>query len=242
MVVELEDEELDLYLDLSKKIARLLPIAGAVERDEPSPTLEALLNARARLIGGARGKLSALAEAIGPFGAEPYSLVYCSDSTVNGSDERQIRAVAALLGRQLGMRVAEYTQDTSMRDRRERIELFEHGELDALIAIRCLDEGVDIPATRRAFILASSTNPRQYVQRRGRILRPYVGKQVAEVFDFLVVPPVGSLSEDLMRVERSLVRREMERVVEFARDAQNGPAALAELLPLQQRYDLLHLG
>ena len=61
--------------------------------------------------------------------------------------------------------------------------------MQGLVAIRCLDEGVDIPAIETAVILASSGNPRQFVQRRGRILRPYPGKQRATLFDMIVMPP-----------------------------------------------------
>ncbi|MFN8626115.1 MAG: helicase-related protein [Candidatus Binatia bacterium] len=66
--------------------------------------------------------------------------------------------------------------------------------LALLVAIRCLDEGVDVPATKTAFILASSTNPRQFVQRRGRVLRTDMGKRRAEIFGFFVRPPLESIN------------------------------------------------
>ena len=74
------------------------------------------------------------------------------------------------------MRVNSYTAETYLEERDELREQFAAVALQALVAIRCLDEGVDIPETRRAFILASSSNPKQFIQRRGRILRVAKGK------------------------------------------------------------------
>ncbi|MEI7687451.1 MAG: helicase-related protein, partial [Planctomycetota bacterium] len=114
---------------------------------------------------------------------------------------------------------------------------------NALVAIRCLDEGIDIPQVRRAFILASSTNPRQFIQRRGRILRRADGKGSAEIYDFVVVPPLDEVAPGTAeyRVLRNLVSREMERVVEFARLAENGPQAEAKFLPILSKLRLMHL-
>jgi DNA phosphorothioation system restriction enzyme len=239
-IVELAGDELEQYVELSEKIARAMAGGQATNFSDLPPGVENLLFRRARLIGGARGKLVHLRSVIGDE-RDHHTLVYCSDSNVNGTDERQIDAVTALLGREMGMKVAQYTHETSTQLRTDRLRLFEEGRLDALIAIKCLDEGVDVPATRRAFILASSTNPRQYVQRRGRVLRRAPGKRRAEIHDFVVVPPEGALPPGLQAIERRLVARELTRVIEFAQHAENGPVAMNVLLPLQQRYDLLHV-
>jgi superfamily II DNA or RNA helicase len=139
--------------------------------------------------------------------------------------------------------VKPYTAETPLEERAELRRRFAAGDLQALVAIRCLDEGVDIPETERAFLLASTTNPRQYVQRRGRVLRPSpsTGKRRAYVHDFLAVPPPGAVEERLWETERRLVARELERVVEFAQLAVNGPVAMDKLGDLRQRYGLLHL-
>lgn len=239
-IVELADDELEEYVELSEKIARAMAGGQVTNFSDLPPGVENLLFRRARLIGGARGKLAHLGAAIGAK-RDRHTLVYCSDSNVNGTDERQIDAVTALLGRELGLKVAHYTHETSTQMRSDRMRLFDEGRLDALIAIKCLDEGVDVPATRRAFILASSTNPRQYVQRRGRVLRRAEGKRRAEIHDFVVVPPEGALPPGLEAIERRLVARELTRVIEFAEHAENGPVAMNVLLPVQERYDLLHV-
>lgn len=239
-IVELAGDELEEYVELSEKIARAMAGAQSASFADLPAGVENLLFRRARLIGGARGKLTHLARAVGEH-SDSHTLVYCSDSNVNGTTERQIDAVTALLGRERKMRVAQYTHETSTQLRSDRLRLFDEGRLDALIAINCLDEGVDVPATRRAFILASSTNPRQYVQRRGRVLRRAPGKQRAEIHDFVVVPPEGALPPELVAIERRLVARELTRVIEFAEHAENGPVAMNVLLPIQERYGLLHV-
>jgi superfamily II DNA or RNA helicase len=91
------------------------------------------------------------------------------------------------------------------------------------------------------FLLASATNPRQFVQRRGRLLRNAPGKERAIIYDLFVSPPDlgGDVDEAAFNLERSFLQRELARTVEFCRTAENGPEALATLLPLRKRYNLL---
>ncbi|MBC7996337.1 MAG: hypothetical protein IAF58_00230 [Leptolyngbya sp.] len=110
-----------------------------------------------------------------------HTLFYCGDGSVEDelSDEsqRQLEAVAQILGKEMDYGVATYTAETTLEEREDLRRQFELGALPGLVAIRCLDEGVDIPAIQTAVILASSGNPRQFVQRRGRILRPHPKKR-----------------------------------------------------------------
>lgn len=245
VVVELDDDELEQYLELSQLIGRRMAIAG----DDPDgdDQLMGLLIRRARLTASARAKIPRLVELLGAQPASTHSLVYCGDGRVTSDDgddahdRRQVEAVVHALGQGLGMAVNRYTADVDVGRRDELRERFAAGELNALVAIRCLDEGVDIPETRQAWILASSTNPRQFVQRRGRVLRRAAGKDVADVYDFIVVPPATE-DEHVDPAERRLMARELERVMEFAGLARNGGEALAALRDLRARYNLLHLG
>ncbi|MFN4844773.1 MAG: helicase-related protein, partial [Dolichospermum sp.] len=111
--------------------------------------------------------------------------------------------------------------------------------LQGLVAIRCLDEGVDIPAIKTAVILSSSGNPRQFIQRRGRVLRPHPGKERATIFDMIVLPP--DLDRETIEVERNLLKKELKRFVEFADLADNAGEARMKLLALQKRYGLLDI-
>ncbi len=102
-------------------------------------------------------------------------------------------------------------------ERLRALEYFE-GNPGVIVAIRCLDEGVDIPAADGGLILASSTNPREYVQRRGRLLRKAVGKRTAKIFDVLVVPKSATEESEM---PLSIVRSELARAFIFAKNAQN---------------------
>lgn len=254
VLVALDADEREEYLRITKQLAKSM---FAPKAEDLSDATMALLLKRSRLVACARNKLPALAAAIAPFRATRFNLVYCgdgrselegvADAASGGVPEsnvvRQVEAVASLLGSRLGMNVGVYTAETPDADRQVLLRDFEAGNKNALIAIRCLDEGIDIPQVRRAFILASSTNPRQFVQRRGRVLRRAEGKESAEIYDFLVAPPLDSVTEGTAeyRVLRNLVSREMERVVEFARLAENGPQAHARLLPILSALKLMHL-
>ena len=158
------------------------------------------------------------------------------------NEVRQLDAVVHLLGRDLGMSVNSYTAETFLDDRNELRLEFASGRLQGLVAIRCLDEGIDIPETRRAFILASSANPKQFIQRRGRILRLAPGKERAAIYDFIVTPAEEMMSDSLFNIERRLLRRELQRVVLFANLAENGPVAMRSLLPMRRRFNLLDVG
>jgi len=239
--VELTEEENEEYHSITRKIVRLM--ASLEDQNLEDERLQNLLVARARVINRARNKLNLLRELVAPRTDSCYNLFYCGDSKVDG--ERQVELVTRLLGRDLGMKVHPFTSQESAEERRQLLELFESGRIQGLVAIRCLDEGVDVPATQTAYIMASSTNPREFIQRRGRILRRHPGKRYATIYDFIVVPrsldEIRSLEPDVFNLERKLVRRELMRVVEFADCAENGPQAHRELLPLKKVFNLLDL-
>lgn len=239
ILVELTEDERDEYLELSAKIGKAL---SGKDLDEDDPILTALLVRRARLIGSAIGKLDALRSLMKDRLDAKHMLFYCGDGTVedpvSAEEERQIEAVLKLLGYELGIRVAPYTAETSLEERKDLSRALDSGEVQGLVAIRCLDEGVDIPSITTAFILASSRNPRQFIQRRGRILRRSAGKESAEIFDMIVVPPSEAASSDS---ERTLLHNELIRFAEFADLALNGGEARAIIFDLQKRFDLTHL-
>ena len=114
--------------------------------------------------------------------------------------------------------------------------------LQVLIAIRCLDEGVNIPNIRKAFILASSTNPKEYIQRRGRVLRKAKGKEYAAIYDFIMVPiPLEDLvlyDDDVIKSTQSLVRKEIERMKDFANLAENPSVADDLIFQLANSYNI----
>lgn len=233
--VELTPAESHAYAKLTKRIGWALQKNENLGSDS---MLTPLLMQRSRLVGAAANKLSALSDLMQSRRHTTHTLFYCGDGTVETPEgsQRQVNAVAKLLGAKLGYRVNTYTAETPLPQRETLREQFERGELQGLVAIRCLDEGVDIPAIRHAVILASTGNPRQFIQRRGRVLRPYPGKEQATLFDTIVLPP--NLDRDTWEVERSLLRKEIKRFLEFAALAENAPEARQKLLSLQDRYGL----
>jgi superfamily II DNA or RNA helicase len=163
-------------------------------------------------------------------------LVYCGAakllaenqdrSDTDDEDLRQIDVVTRLLGNTLNMKVSQFTSKEDMPEREILKREFSDGDnLQALIAIKCLDEGVNIPKIKLAFILASTTNPKEYIQRRGRVLRTAEGKDFAVIYDFITLPRpldhVHGLTEMQMNRDLSLVRNELCRAQEFARILMN---------------------
>ena len=133
-----------------------------------------------------------------------------------------------------------FTSREDIPTRRNLLDRFAAGELQALVAMHCLDEGVDVPSTKSAYILASSGNPRQFIQRRGRVLRKWPGKDYAEIYDLITVPPpVSELDEPNLQAERSILRRELKRFSEFADSALNTQAAYEVIWDLAEQYGIL---
>lgn len=240
VLVDLTKTEAYAYARLTTRIGWAL---ASKEAEGDNDVLVSLLVQRARLVGAAANKLAALRQLMAKRLQTYHTLFYCGDGSVEEavSEEstQQLTAVVRILGAELGYRVNAYTAETTVRERENLRRQFETGELQGLVAIRCLDEGVDIPAIQTAVILASSSNPRQFVQRRGRILRPYPGKQRATLFDMIVMPP--DLDRETWQVERNLLRKELRRFVEFADLADNAGQARKQLLELQKKYGLLDM-
>ncbi|MCJ8281628.1 MAG: DNA phosphorothioation system restriction enzyme [Rivularia sp. ALOHA_DT_140] len=244
VLIELTESESLAYSKLTQKIGRVLMYKQQEYGDlidiENNEDIKSLLIQRARLVSAAENKLTALRELMKTRLNTAHTLFYCSDGSLEAEGRAnlgQLKQVTRILGVELGFRVSTYTANTSLEEREDLRYQFESGELQGLVAIRCLDEGIDIPAIKTAVILASSSNPRQFIQRRGRVLRPHPGKERATIFDMIVLPP--NLDRNTLEVERNLLRKELRRFVEFADLADNAGEARMKLLDLQKRYGLM---
>lgn len=249
-IVEFTEPEAEEFIDLSEQIGRIMA-RQSDKSSEMSPQLTALLMKRARLIGSATNKLPTLQAAL--TGREPtrHTLFYCGDGSVEtddeqtgpeegliGSGKRQVEAVSEIL-HEMSWNVSRFTSRESRKSRDSILENFRLGVIDAMVAIRCLDEGIDVPACSTAYILASSRDPRQFVQRRGRILRRSPGKERAVIHDFIVVLPEGYETES--DYAKRLITSELERVAEFSSLSENRPEAYHTLAPVLRMYDLEHM-
>ena len=213
--VSLDEDETLAYEEYSKKIgAAIARDQGSLER---SMSLDALLAARARVVGSAKDKLIKLDELISKE-KKFYCLAYCGDGS--GEDEtdgkvRQIDQVTNLFNA-AGWKVSRITASETLDDREEVIDRLKNKTLNVIASIKVLDEGIDIPCCETAYILASRRSEREHIQRRGRILRKAENKQTAVLYDF-VVTSANSASKAI----QNLVKHELERVWRFAEDSIN---------------------
>ena len=235
IVVYLEPDELQEYAQLSRQIAKA--IISKNGKKKLSTRGKQLVLKRARLVAAAHQKLSTLKREIARYAQDDYMLVYCGATKVEvdadevpGVDDyelRQIDAVTHILGDELDMRVRQFTSRENSVEREEIKTMFANADLQALIAIKCLDEGVNIPMIKTAFIMASTTNPREYVQRRGRLLRKdKLGlKRRAEIYDFITLSrpaeEAAFMSDEDLSGEKRLAYNELVRAKEFAELAEN---------------------
>lgn len=214
---ELNEEEFGEYVALSKEISkRSASQSGTVSLPE---SLKKLLIKRARLIGDLSSKYATLGRILGAADSISRTLIYCSD--YSESDTPPIKRVVDICAEK-NIKVRKFTYVESTNDRADIIRAISSCSIDAVAAIRCLDEGVDIPSVENAFMLSSSTSIRQFVQRRGRVLRLFPGKGDANIYDFIAVPPGRKMfTKDERKAAKSLIARESERVKEFSRLALN---------------------
>ncbi|MEQ8435420.1 MAG: DEAD/DEAH box helicase family protein [Oceanicaulis sp.] len=247
-LVEFTETEADEFVELSEQIGRIMARQNG-KASEMSPQLTGLLMRRARLVGSAANKLPTLQAVLTGQKPTQHTLFYCGDGTVETDEEqtgaedsdnagrRQIEAVSAML-HGMSWDVSRFTSRESRKDRGNILENFRLGIIDAMVAIRCLDEGIDVPACSTAYILASSRDPRQFVQRRGRILRRSPGKERALIHDFVVVLPPGFETDS--DFAKRLIKSELGRVAEFSSLSENRSEAYATLAPVLKQYDLEH--
>lgn len=244
-LVELNEYETNLYVDTTAQIAARIAAGEDVKDADPKSPLGYLLRQRSGILGHAVGKLPALRSDLAARSSSWFQLVYCAEGrqpTEAGEPPgpSQLRDVMQLVGRELHLAAHSYVSDTPRLERKILLRRFGTGnDLRVLVAMRCLDEGVDIPDARTGYLLASSSNPRQFIQRRGRLLRRAPGKDRAEILDYLAVPP--SETQVNFDVERALLTRELQRANEFGKLSENYEATLAALRPLKERYQLMDM-
>lgn len=229
-LVPLTEDELERYRDLSAKIAPLFN-----RNDEQGQqALKLLLIRRADLLNKATNKLNILSDLIGAADQLTHTLFYCAPG--------QIEDVMRILGWERGVLLHRFTAEENTAERKQLLADFATGNLQALVAMKCLDEGVDVPSTRTAYILASSSNPREFIQRRGRILRKAPGKEFSVIHDLIAVPPQNwTMSQDspTFKAERNIIRRELQRFKEVAAPALNKHQALDVVWDMATRYGLM---
>jgi superfamily II DNA or RNA helicase len=250
----LSETELQQYRELSRELAKcyMFNEDGAQKLSEKGKKIAIK---RARLVAGAVDKLVKLKKEISknPDQFDKHTLVYCGATTINDPDyldgvmnleeTKQITHVLDILGNELNLKVAKFTSEENREERIKLKQEFSKGNnIQALIAIKCLDEGVNIPEIKNAFILASSTNPKEYIQRRGRVLRLAEGKEYSTIYDFVTLPrdlkTIKNLNEQEISSDLSLVKKEIERINDFSSLALNEAEGLKLINELKEAYSI----
>lgn len=253
VVVSLTENELGEYLELTQQ-ARKASFSN--NEQSLSEYAKMLFIKRARIVAGATMKIASLSELIKDYRDDSHMLVYCGATTMRDIDYkedsapteeiRQVDLITDLLGNELSMRISKFTSEEDAAERKRIISDFDEGtHLQALVAIRCLDEGVNIPSIRTAFILASSTNPKEYIQRRGRVLRKFPGKDNATIFDFITLPiPLDRIlhfDSDHIESSKSLAIKEIRRMKDFASIAENPFEVDSLIASIRRAYNISEL-
>lgn len=227
IIVDLNDEEYDEYISYSYKIAQILSSKKIKNKDKELTKYNTL---RQRIINNAENKYFEFDRLLKENPGIDKLIVFCSP--------QQIDYVQQILNENRVIPQHKFTEKesatiskiTGMSERDEILQLFAEGSYKALVAIKCLDEGVDVPVAETAIIMSSTSNPREHVQRRGRILRRAPGKKYAVIYDILVFP------EEQTDAGSKIMKKEILRYKEFAENAINSYDCLKLL---RKYYDMV---
>ncbi len=239
---ELTEEETERYIELTKKIRQIS--AYSKKNEAYQKRLDNLRIKRADILKLASNKLYVLREIIkeiqDKFGEIRHALIYCHRG-------EQLEKIQELLNN-LGIKQREFTgkegtrKEARFNDRSEReviLNEFADGYYQALVAMKCLDEGIDVPPAKIGVLVASSTNPREFIQRRGRILRRYEGKNKAFIYDIIILPPsTPDIEDDIEHQDKSIIKKEFARYEEFSQIADNSAECLIKLIDIEKKYNL----
>lgn len=254
-IVHLTPAEMEQYIAISKKLATYYTKSDLF-RPKDDPILTALLLKRKRIIHKAANKeevfRNILSDRLEKKGNLKYSLIYVPEGnkpdedadvfdksdiiSSSSEDEHLIDLYTSIVSDMSpSTTVRQFTSSSSDRD--SMLDDFSKGKLEVLVSMKCLDEGVDVPRSELAIFCASTGNPRQFIQRRGRILRMHPEKHKAVIHDLVVVPEVCS-SEDTYNMERNLLATELKRVHNFASLSENMDYTINELESILKYYNL----
>ncbi|MBQ0123960.1 MAG: DEAD/DEAH box helicase family protein [Bacteroidales bacterium] len=255
-VVRLTDEEMEKYAEISKKLAKVFNFSK--KSFEKNDYTTSLLIQRKAILHKAIGKLEVFRQIIEHRleennGSLKYTLVYAPEGNVADEfdsdlfsaqdylkdDEETIHLIEEYTNiiRKAGPRITVKQFTSQSGDREDALKQFAEGKLDVLTSMKCLDEGVDVPRSELAIFCASTGNPRQFIQRRGRILRTHPDKHRAIIHDLVVVPEIDS-TEDSYKMEKSLIAGELRRVRNFAILSENSNDSVNELDNILNHYNL----
>lgn len=249
-IVRLNDIEFEIYVTISKRLLNYLD--GKTGKYKDCDEVEKLLLERKRIIHKADNKLEVFRNVLQSEyklrdGDLRYTLVYVPEGVepnYNKNDyseeaEEDIRLInqftRAVSSLDRSIMVSQFT--SKVYNREEILQKFQDGKVHVLTSMKCLDEGVDVPRSELAIFCSSSGNPRQFIQRRGRVLRMHKDKIFAVLHDLVVVPTISG-DDSIYTMEKKLIKSELERVIDFANLSLNKMDTYKTLKPILDYYNL----
>ena len=220
--VTLNKSESMEYNDLTSKIAILSNKNG----NDMNEVLNSLYRKRRNILNNAEDKYVKFREILHSYGGNlDHLIVFCSPKQLD--NVLKILKEEGVSPRHRFTSKEKMSKDKNLggiSQRQDLLNKFDRGEYKALVAMKCLDEGVDVPSADKVIIMSSTTNPIEYVQRRGRVLRRFKGKKEAYIYDMAVIPDENRSFRD------SVVIKERKRLEDFIRTAENGDECTNKLI------------
>lgn len=255
-LVRLNDSEMAEYMRISLQLAKFFNTDSA-SFPISDDILKRLLLKRKRIVHKAKNKEDIFREIVmkrySEKGNLQYTLVYVPEGTKPDDDTSDLFDMSETVANddytdslidtytQIVQEVSKTTTvkkfTSDVKGRSEILDKYAKGEIEVLTSMKCLDEGVDVPRSEMAIFCASTGNPRQFIQRRGRILRKHPDKHMAIIHDLVVAPEI-SRGQENYNMERSLLKGELKRVRDFAVLSENADFAYAELEEILTYYNL----
>lgn len=222
LAINLTIDEYERYLSLSREISRISQMKS--DKNEENSALQMKLIERSRIKKNAENKLFSLEKSLKTL--QRNSSLY--NTLIYVDNEVFLHDLQSMLTEN-NIRTTKFTGNNSLDERMAAINNLRNHSINAIIAIKCLDEGVDIPSAKLAFFLSNNTDPREYVQRLGRVLRldKQSKKTISEIYDYIVVPPAGIQYEDEKdrKIARNMIKNELIRAKFFNELSTNSVSA-----------------
>lgn len=224
IIVELNEDELEEYIEISKKLLKFFDFAKGEFKKEK--IVEILLLKRKSIIHKANNKIDCFKNILSElkhinklkyiFTYIPEGYIYEEGAITERMLNKFLRAGHEILPK---LKMNTYIAETENLS--DLLKGFSEGRIDMLFAMKMLDEGVDVPRAEVGIFASSTGNPRQFIQRRGRLLRNHPDKPFATIYDMVVIPRLNDNNVELYNMERNLVKNELRRVGYFASLALN---------------------
>ena len=223
--IQLNDEELYEYYKETTSIIKLYNKKNQ-NKEEPN-LLDMLIFKRANIVKNASMKFDILEDILNEIIDDiKWTIIYCTPQQINEVVLilKKYKLISHRFTEAEGTKPEKIYKGISERE--YILKNFAESRYDVLVAMKCLDEGVDVPPARKAILMASSGNPREYIQRIGRIIRRYKDKEYATLYDLIVVPSSSYTPPEIKEIEKKIFEKEIKRCIEIAKNSKNSAEAI----------------